>query len=70
MNSTELKNFILLNIKKEDYIEDAWFVINYGPAHFFKFNINGKELYLYFNLRENVTIELLKERISRKLNSN
>lgn len=70
MNSTELKNLVFKRCKDFPLIYDMEFQINYGPAHFFKFRLcGGKELSVYFNLRENVNESLIKERIFRKVDS-
>lgn len=68
MNSTELKQAVLSNIKTNHFIKDAWFVNNHGPAHFFKFKtLDNNEYILYFSLLEEFSSELLEERINRKL---
>ena len=68
MNSTELKDLVLKRCRDFPLIYDIEFQINYGPAHFFKFRLcDDKEMIVYFNLRENVSDSLIKDRILRKV---
>lgn len=68
MNSTELKNLVFKRCKDFPLICDIEFQINYGPAHFFKFRLcDREEISVYFNLKEHIDNDLIKERIFRKI---